>query len=79
MKKHVALRCVLSLATALLLALSPFTAALAEPSSETILLAEGTAAETQARIDDSGVEGQPSFSLPVRTETSGRATTPPMS
>lgn len=61
MKKHVALRCVLSLATALLLALSPFTAALAEPSSETILLAEGTAAETQARIDDSGVEGPTIF------------------
>lgn len=61
MKKHVALRCVLSLATALLLALSPFTAALAEPSSETLLLAEGTAAETQARIDDSGVEGPTIF------------------
>ena len=61
MKKHVALRCVLSLATALLLALSPFTTALAEPSSETLLLAEGTAAETQARIDDSGVEGPTIF------------------
>ena len=57
MKRHVVTR-ILSLALALMLALPCFTAALAEgPSSETLLLGEGTAAETQARIDDSGVEG----------------------
>ena len=57
MKRHVVTR-ILSLALALMLALPCVTAALAEgPSSETLLLGEGTAAETQARIDDSGVEG----------------------
>ena len=61
MKRHVVTR-ILSLALALMLALPCFTAALAEgPSSETLLLAEGTAAETQARIDDSGVEGPTIF------------------
>lgn len=56
MKKYVALRCVF-LVVVVGLALSPLAMALAEPSSQILLLGEGTAAQTQARIDDSGVEG----------------------